>query len=212
MKTDDLIASLVADRSRPARPPQRLLAILLPVGLVIAVVIFCYLLDMRSDFSKAIQNWHYFAKLMFGASVALVGLALSLQVARPETSTHIAPAWILVALAPLLVGLALEVATLPTGEWWRNAMGEKALYCLALVPLISAAPLAALLMAARQGAPQNPGLAGAVAGFAAGGLGAFIYSFHCNNDSPFYVALWYVAAIAIVTFAGLLAGRRLLRW
>jgi len=80
------------------------------------------------------------------------------------------------------------------------------------VPLISLAPLVAALTAMRRGAPQSPLTAGAVAGFAAGGIGAFIYSIHCDNDSPFYVAIWYLGAILIVTLLGAVLGRSVLRW
>ncbi|WP_374377138.1 NrsF family protein [Dongia sp.] len=212
MKTEDLIASLVADQSQPQQPPQRALLAILPIGLVAAIIIFTYALDVRPDFPAAIKEWHYFSKLTFSAVIALVGLTFLLRIARPEISTRQAPLWLLFALAPLFIALLAEVSTLPRDEWWRYAVGEKALYCLGLVPLISTAPLVALLLVLRRGAPQNPALAGAVAGFAAGGLGAFVYCFHCNNDSPFYVAIWYVGAIAIVTTVGAVAGRQILRW
>jgi hypothetical protein len=78
--------------------------------------------------------------------------------------------------------------------------------------LIAAPVLIAALAALRRGAPTRPTLAGAVAGLAAGGLGATLYAAHCTDDSPLFVMAWYVPAIAIVTIAGALAGARLLRW
>jgi hypothetical protein len=104
------------------------------------------------------------------------------------------------------------MAMLPVGQWSVSAIGSRPLFCLGLVPLIAAAPLAATLLALRRGAPQSPLAAGAVAGFAAGGMAALIYAFHCNNDSPFYVALWYLPAIGIVTAIGAGIGRVALRW
>jgi hypothetical protein len=55
-------------------------------------------------------------------------------------------------------------------------------------------------------------LAGAVGGLLAGGLGAMLYASHCTDDSPLFVALWYVVAIALVAVVGALAGRLVLRW
>jgi hypothetical protein len=80
------------------------------------------------------------------------------------------------------------------------------------VPALSIAPLLALLYSIRQGAPESPGLAGAVAGLSAGGIAAAIYAWHCPDDSPLFVATWYTIAIVMVTVIGFLLGRRLLRW
>jgi hypothetical protein len=55
-------------------------------------------------------------------------------------------------------------------------------------------------------------MAGAAAGLLAGGLGAVLYAIHCPDDSPLFVALWYVPAVALVVLAGAAAGSRVLRW
>jgi hypothetical protein len=168
---------------------------------------------MRPDFMTALGSWRYLFKLATAGSIALFGLVLLLQLARPEQSLRRALLWLLpLALAPLVISIAMEFMMLPAEQWGASAMGFYPLYCLCLVPLISLAPLAAGLAAMRRGAPQSPTIAGAVIGFAAGGIGAFIYSVHCDNDSPFYVAIWYLGAIVIVTVLGAILGRSLLRW
>lgn len=50
------------------------------------------------------------------------------------------------------------------------------------------------------------------AGLAAGAIAAAIYAWHCPDDSPLFLATWYMIAIAGVTVGGALLGRRLLRW
>jgi hypothetical protein len=77
---------------------------------------------------------------------------------------------------------------------------------------LSAVSLVAALAVLRKGAPSSPALAGATAGLLAGALSASIYATHCPDDSPLFFALWYVTALSIVVFAGLLSGRRILRW
>jgi hypothetical protein len=64
----------------------------------------------------------------------------------------------------------------------------------------------------RNGATTRPALAGAAAGLAAAGIGAFLYSAHCRDDSPLFIIAWYVIATAIVTLIGALLGLRYLRW
>ena len=73
-------------------------------------------------------------------------------------------------------------------------------------------PLALFVAALRHGAPSRPGLAGAVAGLAAGGIAATLYAAHCTDNSPLFVATWYTLAIAILTGTGALAGRAFARW
>jgi hypothetical protein len=91
-------------------------------------------------------------------------------------------------------------------------MGSNSRLCLASITLLSVAPLVALLVALRAGAPRSPAMAGAAAGLLAGGLGAVLYAIHCPDDSPLFVALWYVPAVALVVLAGAAAGSRVLRW
>ncbi|MBI2254175.1 MAG: DUF1109 domain-containing protein [Proteobacteria bacterium] len=212
MKTDDLITSLVADQTRPPARTGQILAILLPLSLTVSLLIFVAELRMRPDFLTALGSWRYIFKFGTAGSIALFGLVLLLQLARPEQSLRRGFLWLPLALAPLLLSIVLEFTMLPADQWAASAIGYYPLYCLTLVPLISLAPLVAALAAMRRGAPQSPMTAGAIAGFAAGGFGAFIYSMHCDNDSPFYVAIWYFSAILIVTALGAVLGRSLLRW
>ena len=90
--------------------------------------------------------------------------------------------------------------------------GDNALHCLRVIPLLSIAPLAVLIYAMRAGAPQNPTLAGALAGAAAAGIAATLYASNCTDDSPLFVASWYPLATLIVVVAGAAAGNRFLRW
>jgi hypothetical protein len=100
----------------------------------------------------------------------------------------------------------------PEAKWAGRLVGKNARVCVASIPLIAAPVLAAALLGLRRGAPTRPALAGAVAGLAAGGLGAALYAAHCTDDSPLFVMAWYVPAIAVVTAAGALLGLRILRW
>ena len=39
-----------------------------------------------------------------------------------------------------------------------------------------------------------------------------LYAFHCFDDSPLFVATWYLLAAIPVVVIGAVAGSRLLRW
>ncbi|MEX2741320.1 NrsF family protein [Rhizobium mongolense] len=64
----------------------------------------------------------------------------------------------------------------------------------------------------KNGAAERPSLAGAAAGLAAGGIAAALYAWHCTDDSPLFLAVWYTTAIAAVTATGALIGSRYLTW
>src|SRR5271170_7814640 len=105
-----------------------------------------------------------------------------------------------------------ELLILPESQWMPRLVGHNARFCLTLIPLLSIGPLACLLAALREGAPSRPGLAGAVAGLAASGIAATLYAANCSDDSALFVITWYPIATLIVTTAGYLIGRKLLRW
>lgn len=212
MKTDELIGSLVADQGHPPESSRRVGAFALPLALLLAIGVFVVLLDIRPDFTDAVTSWRYLLKIALAASIALSGIMLLFRIARPEQAPAQTIKWVLIALIPLGLGVLGEAMLLPVDQWKASAMGFQFIYCLTLVPLISLAPLVATLVTLRRGAPQSPMAAGAIAGFAAGGIGAVIYALHCNNDSPFYVAIWYLGAIGIVTLVGAGIGRFWLRW
>jgi hypothetical protein len=105
-----------------------------------------------------------------------------------------------------------ELMATPYSIWMPHLMGHNATACMLCIPLFALAPLAALLLALRRAAPLAPARAGALAGLAAGGLGAAFYAAHCPDDSPLFVAVWYTLAIIFVTVVGAAIGKRVLAW
>ncbi len=212
MNTDELISGLVTDLSRPSASTRQVLPVLLPLSLVAALLSFKTGLHIRPDIWVALESWRYLAKFAVGGSVAVVGFSVLLRMARPEQAPSRSLPWLSLALLPLLLAVAAEVIVLPPAEWGTKAIGFSPLSCISLIALISLLPLIASLAALRRGAPRSPTLAGAVAGFSASGSGAFIYALHCVDDSPLYVAIWYLGSIVAVTLLGAAGGRYILRW
>lgn len=212
MKTEELIGTLVADHHRKPLSTGRTLGFAGPLALLASVCLFAWLLGTRPDIGAALTSWRYLLKLLMAAAIAATATAFLLHLARPQHRADSAFRWLPLLALPLLAGFVMEMATLPGDRWLTAAIGNQPYFCLIFVPLLSLAPLAATLWALRQGAPQSPGAGGAVAGLAAGGMGAVIFALHCDNDSPFYVAIWYLGAIGIVTLLGSFLGRRVLRW
>ena len=211
MKTEDFIRTLASDRT-VAPPPARTLARDLSCGGAVALVAFLLTLGLRPDLAEALASPRFVLKPVLTLSLFGAALVVLLRLARPGVDLAGRSRALLVAPVLLGAGVILELANLPSANWAAQAVGTNRYWCLTMIPLLALAPLACTLHALRQAAPTRPALTGAVAGLASGALAATFYAFHCTDDSPLFVALWYVLALAIVTAAGALGGRRLLRW
>lgn len=209
MRTDSLIRAIVADRQTPPSPGRGLL-IALAIGLAVSAAAFAIVLGPRPDIAAAAATPRFLLKFVETLLLAATAALLVLRLARPGAPVPI----MAILAAPLLLAAAVlaELALVPAAQWQARLVGSNSLICLTAVPLLSLPILGAALYGLRQGAPTRAGLTGAVAGLLASGLAATLYAMHCTDDSPLFVAVWYSAAIAIVTLIGAVAGSRVLRW
>jgi hypothetical protein len=212
MNADELIRALAADT--PAQTPSlnRSIARAMMLGIVCALALFLATIGPRHGLASAIHDPRVILKFLTTLSLVIAAGGLLLRTIRPGAGRGW---WAIALLCPVLLialGAIVELSIFPQQMWGARLVGRFAPFCLVCVPLLSAPILAALLYVLRQGAPIRPGLAGAVAGLLAGGAGAFIYAAHCPDDSPLFLMTWYSLSIALVTLAGSLIGRRVLRW
>jgi hypothetical protein len=212
MKTKDLIRALAADNAPRQREPGQALALALIPGCAMAFGLFLAVLGFRPHLLALAGDTRLLFK--FGLSLTLAALAgrLAVRISRPGADAGRTGLWL--ALPPVLLGAAViaEATSVPVADWSQRLWGSNAMVCLKSIPFLATAPLIAILFALRNGAPDHPAVAGAVAGLFAGAIGAALYATHCPDDSPFFVAAWYALAISFVTAAGAVAGSRLLRW
>jgi hypothetical protein len=199
MKTDDFILALSAD-PRPGASLTRRVALALAVGFCVSLVVFMAALGPRPDFMAAAHTMRFDLKFLDTLALLAPAVLLCLRLSRPEASAGTLLAWLLAPVALLGVAVAVELATVPRELWMTK------------VPLFALPPLAALILALREGAPRYPALTGALAGMAAAGASATIYASNCPDDSPLFVATWYPLATGAVAALGALAGRRWLTW
>jgi hypothetical protein len=212
MRTEDLIEAIARDATAPRPWLAGRLAAALIAGGAISYALLTLDLGVRPDIASALLTWRFTLKVAVAALSLSAAYWAATRLARPETTMRDVAIALAAAPAVLALATAYELMTLPAAEWSARAIGSNARICLASVPLLSLAPLAAMLAALRAGAPRSATFAGAVAGLVAGGVGATLYAMHCIDDSPLFVALWYSLAVALVALAGAVLGGRLLRW
>jgi hypothetical protein len=212
MKTENLVEALVADGATGRKSIPKVLAAALALGGLVSTSLFFLDLDVPEDVAQAMATWRYdLATWRFDLKVAMVLLALVLafrlcmELSRPVR--RLLPLAVVAAMA-----VAIELAAFPSAAWGTRLVGSNSLVCLVAVPMLSLAPLAAVLLTLRSGAPASPVLAGAAAGLLAAATGATLYAIHCIDDSPLFVVTWYVLATIPVVVLGAIVGHRLLRW
>lgn len=211
MKTDDLINMLAKD-ARVRIRFGRVFLIALGIGVVISAVLLLSTIGIRRNMADMIETPRVLFKLGFTLLLAVTATRLAFRIGKPGVSLQSAALMLVLPLAVLIIGIVTELFVVPQTAWASSMEGRFSAFCLFFVPTLSIAPLAAILYSVRQGAPENPGKAGAVAGLAAGGIAAAIYAWHCPDDSPLFLATWYSVGILVTTAAGFLLGRKILRW
>lgn len=212
MRTSELIAALAADPIPEPIHMGRRLAAALAFGLVGALALYTLLLGPRPDFAEAVDTVRFDLKLIDALALALLSLLLLVRLARPDAKPGALGLWLFAPLVLLGFAVSVELAITPSGEWMKRLVGRNWMYCTTMIPMMAAPILLALIVGMRAGAPQHPAWTGALAGAAAAGIAAFLYSSQCPDDSPLFVATWYPLATLICASVGALAGRRLLAW
>ena len=212
MKTDDLIKVIAEDAA--ASPPSvgARMAAALAIGGALAAALFAYRLGVRPDITNALHTWRFDAKLVMTLLCFIAALSATARLARPDADRRRALAALSFPLLALALCIGWELATTPAHTWSIRAIGSNSRLCVTSIIGMSIAPLAALVMALRAGAPRSPAMAGAAAGLLAGGLAATLYAIHCPDDSPLFVGLWYAPVVLLIALAGAVIGHRLLRW
>jgi|AraplaMF_Cvi_mMF_1032049.scaffolds.fasta_scaffold00044_84 hypothetical protein len=211
MKTDDLIVLLSNDARLKARYGI-VMAAASVVSVAISTILFFSLMGVRLDFMTAIETARFLFKLAFTVAVTVAAGAVLSWIGRPGSHLTRRYLFLLIPPALLVLAVALEMVVMPMPTWYGRMIGHDALSCIIYIPLLAIAPLLLFLLVLRQGAPENAGMAGAVAGLTAAGVGSVLFAIHCDNDSPFFLALWYPLTFAFTTAAGYVSGSRWLRW
>jgi len=213
MKTDALIAMLAQGpvAVRPRAVGRRLLSAI-AIGVALASVVMLATLHLRADLATAVHAPMFWLKLAVPVVVAALAVVAVRRLARPGGGAGPVLAIGAVLFVVLAVSAIADVVIAPASERAALVLGKTALPCVVLVAALSLPALVAIFVALRSLAPTRLTAAGAAAGALAGGLGAAVYAWHCNEMTLPFVAVWYVLGMAIPAALGALLGGRWLHW
>jgi hypothetical protein len=211
--TDDLIAGLSADLPKVAPGAvARRIGLGLGLGGLASAALMLAWLGPRPDLAQAIATPMFWMKVGYAAATGLIAAGLLMRMARPGARAGLLAA---VAVAPFLVVVIMALVRLaqaPPQMQHDLLMGHSSMLCPWRILVMGLPLLAGAVWAVRGLAPTRLALAGLVAGGCAGGIGAAIYAFACDETSAPFLAIWYTLGMVLVAALGAVAGTRLLRW
>ncbi len=213
MRTEELIHLLAADAGPvQERAIERRFALAAVAGIAGAGLLMALVFGLRPDLVQTMGLPMFWAKLVFAAALAAAGMGLLRRMARPGMAVGRAAAWLAVpplvlwAMALWALSQAAPAERLPLilGSTWRS--------CPFNIALLSVPAFIASFWALKGAAPTRLAWAGAGAGLLSGALGALVYALHCPEMATPFLAVWYLAGMALPTALGAMLGPRLLRW
>jgi hypothetical protein len=206
--TDDLIRSLASTAgTRRSVSLQAAFAVAGAASLACALFLVFSVIGIRHDFAEMAVHLPFGFKLAYTLSLVVGMFVVALYAATPGAS-----ATALYALLPTVILLALGVVFDPTAFPVMGRTSTAVVYCVSSIVLLSLPAMILTFGVMRKGAPTRPLFAGAVIGMLSASVGALAYTLACKNDGTAFVAIWYLAACAIMALVGAVAGRRVLRW
>jgi hypothetical protein len=213
MKTEDWVSLLATgvepiDAKRTAR--RQLLAII--GGLLGALALTGGILRLNPALSHAVVEPMFWVREAYCTALALFGFAAVTRLARPGIRLGFVPAGIGMVVLLMWIFAATVLLTAPAQNRSRLFFGATAGVCPFLIALVAAPLFISFLWVMRDLAPTRLRLAGAAAGFAAGSLGALVYSLHCPELAAPFLGTWYLLGMLIPTALGAWFGPRLVRW
>ena len=213
MKTEEWV-SLLATGVDPVdrRGTLRRGALMFTAGVLVALLFTLGILHANPRMLSYLSNVAFWIREVYCAALGAVGLLAVSRLARPGRRLGPLPAALAVPVVAMW-GLAVAaLLTAPPALRRHLILGNTASVCSLLITFISVPLFVAFIGILREFAPTRLRLAGAAAGFAAGSLGALIYSLHCPELAPPFIGLWYLLGMLIPAALGAGLGPRLMRW
>lgn len=213
MKTNDLIALLATEASAtPTVSPLRRCAQATAAGVAVSLVLVLTLWGLNPELNSLAHTQAFWVKVVWLVLTCTFAAPVVMHLARPGVAAGRGVRGIAAALLGMAMLALAQVATVDADTGMQLMLGGSWQICSASIAALSVPLLAALLWMLRGMAPTRPALAGASAGLMAGAMSGLVYSLHCPETAYAFLAVWYVAGMAVMTGVGALLGSRLLRW
>jgi hypothetical protein len=213
VKTDDLVSLLAAGTAAVDAHAlrRRALAGLAAGSLAAAALMFTWL-GVNPFFGEMPGQPMFWVREAFCAALAAGGVLVVARLGRPGATLGQLPLLLALPVLAMWVLGAVVLVGAPPAERSALIRGVSWTVCSANIVALSIPVFVAVVAWQRRLAPTMLRRAGAAAGFAAGAIGALVYTLHCPELEAPFLGLWYVLGMLVPAAAGALLGPRLLRW
>jgi hypothetical protein len=213
MKTEDLVSLLsTGAEAVDLRLASRRWLLALAGGALIALLLTAGLLKLNPALWHETSKPMFWVRESFCAVLGVLGFVTVVRLARPGLRLSLVPMGIPIAVIAMWVLAVVALVAASPQNRARLILGHTAAVCPLLIALLAVPLLIALLWVMRSLAPTQLRWAGAASGFAAGSIGALVYTLHCPELAAPFLGIWYLLGMLIPTAIGAWLGPRLLRW
>ncbi len=210
---DAMLDALVAELKPVARRrPSRDWAAFALLA-VAEVAAYLTMRGMRPDMPDAMSHMAFWWKALSLLVLAVVGVGTTIAALDPVRSPRRGLRLLaVVAAVAIAAGWVVDASRAGPADLVARLDWREGLDCVAFVVGCALPALGALALLMRRGAPTDPGGSATAAGVAAAAWGGVVFTLDCPHDDPFYIAVWFTLAIAVVMIISRLLLPRLTRW
>ena len=181
-------------------------------GALAALILVGGVLHMNQGLPREVSESAFWVRELYCASLGVLAVLCVARWGRPGTRLGLLPTGIAVVVLIMWILAAISLFSAASQSRVRLLLGTTFAVCPFLIAFISAPLFFSFLWILKDLAPTRLRWAGAGAGFAAGAIGALVYTLHCPELATPFIAAWYLLGMLIPTAIGAWLGPRLLRW
>jgi hypothetical protein len=213
MRTENLIAVLAAnlepvDAGRTTwRYTHGMTA-----GALAALILTGGVLHVNPALPHEVSEPAFWVRELYCASLGVLAVLCVARLGRPGARLGLLPAGIAAVVLVMWILAAATLLSAASQSRVQLLLGTTSAVCPFLIAFISAPLFFVFLWILKDLAPTRLRWAGAGAGFAAGAIGALVYTLHCPELATPFIANWYLLGMLIPTAIGAWLGPGLLRW
>jgi hypothetical protein len=181
-------------------------------GALAALILSGGILHVNPALPHEVSLPAFWVRELYCASLGALSLLVMARMGRPGARLGHLPAGIAGVVFIMWILAATALVSTSSQKRLPLILGATFAVCPFLITLVSAPLFLSFLWILKDLAPTRLRSAGAGAGFAAGSIGALVYTLHCPELATPFIGTWYLLGMLIPTACGAFLGPRLLRW
>jgi hypothetical protein len=213
--TEHTLIDTLVNELKPQKPlTQKHLFIYGLLCFITALGVIALTLGIRQDYHHALRTGSFIWKPLIFALFSISGIFYLNTKAMPARQLN--KFYFVPALLGSFLLLGIVVYTLLTFDYkiaLEALTDNRAVYCFFVVTIVGCFIYQSLWrLWLVKSAPESSFQAGFIAGYCSGFIAASAYAFHCAQDHPLYIILYYGSPILLVGLMGGFVAKKYLTW